>query len=134
MMGNMTIYSRKQRYAVNEFNCFLCRSLLTIDSYFFMKLELLIGDTKGQKNDVMAEAFRHVQHGSVVLIGPQTSAHAISVSRWLSLPSIDRALIGHSATSTKLSEPEFSNFVRTIPSDDIPAQAMAKLMKGLLVV
>ena len=88
---------------------------------------------KGQEKNVMEDMFRYVERGSVALIGPETSGQAIDVSRWLSLSSIDRALIGHSATSTKLSEPEFSNFVRTIPSDDIPAQAMAKLMKGLLV-
>ena len=81
----------------------------------------------------MTEMFRHVERGSVALIGPETSSQTIAVSKWLSLPSIDRALIGHIATSTKLSEQEFSNFVRTIPSDDIPAQAMVKLMKGLLV-
>ena len=98
-----------------------------------MKLELLIGDVKAQEKNVMAAAFRHVQRGSVALIGPETSGQTIAVSRWLSLPSIDRALIGHSATSPQLSEPEFSNLVRTSPSDDIPAQAMAKLMQGLLI-
>ena len=96
-----------------------------------VQLELLIGDIKGQENHAMAQAFRHVQRDSVALIGPKTSSQTISISRWLSLPSIDRALIGHSATSTKLSEPEFSNFVRTISSDAMPAQAMAKLIKGL---
>ena len=98
-----------------------------------MKLELLVGDTKRQEKNVMVVAFRHVQRGSVALIGPETCDEAILVSRWLALPSIDRALIGHSATSPQLSEPEFSNFLRTPPSDRFAAQAMTKLMKGLLV-
>ena len=99
----------------------------------FVKLELLIGDTKGQDKNVMAEAFRHVQHGSVALLGAETSGQTITVSRWLSLSSIDLALVGHSATSSELSTSEFSNFLRTSPSDDIQAQTMLQLMKGLLV-
>ena len=99
----------------------------------FLQLELLIGDIKGQEKNAKEDMFRYVERGSVALIGPETSSQTIAVSRLLSLPSVDRALIGHSATSTKLSDSEFSKFVRTIPSDDIAAQGMAKLMKGLLV-
>lgn len=97
-----------------------------------MKLELLIGDAKGTEENALAEAFRHIQGGSVALIGAETSGQTIAVSRWLSLPLIDRVLIGHSATSPELSDNRFSKFLRTCASDNIRAEAMAKLMKGLL--
>ena len=98
-----------------------------------MKIELLIGDSKRQKNIAVPEAHRHFQRGSVAMIGPASSGPTMEVSRWLIMPSIDRALIGYSATSPKLSEPAFSNFLRTSSSDDMPAKLMAKLMKGTLV-
>ena len=98
-----------------------------------MKIELLIVDTNAHEKNVMGAAFRHIQRGSVAFIGPATSRTTIPVSRWLSLPSIDRAIMGYSATSKKLSEPEFWNFARTPPTDDVPAKLMAKLMRGLLV-
>ena len=98
-----------------------------------MKIELLIGDTNAQEKNVMAAAFRHVQRGSVAFIGPGSSTKTIPVSRWLSLSSIDRAIIGFAATSPQLSKSEFSNFVRTPPTDDVPAKLMAKLMRGLLI-
>ena len=134
-MGYLTNCSHKRRFGVVYPLCtiaadFIKSSCIPIG---FLQLELLIGDIKGREKNAMEDMFRYVEHGSVALIGPETSSQTIAVSRGLSLPSIDRALIGHSATSTKLSEPEFSNFVRTIPSDATPAQAMAKLMRGLLV-
>ena len=95
-----------------------------------MKLELLIGDSKGNAQSALAEAFRHIQHGSIGFIGPSSSGPTKEVSRWLSIPSIDRAVIGYSATSSELSDSAFSNFVRTPPTDDIPAKVMAELMKG----
>ena len=99
-----------------------------------MKIELVVGDTNAQEKNAMAAAFRHVQLGSVAFIGPGTSGRTIPVSRWLSLPSIDRTIIGFAATSSQLSKKEeFSNFVRTIPNDDTLATLMAELMNGLLV-
>ena len=134
-MAYLTNCSHKRRFGVVFRLCtiaadFIKSSCIPIG---FLQLELLIGDIKGREKNAMEEVNRYVEHGSVALIGPETSSQTIAVSRGLSLPSVDRALIGHSATSTKLSEPEFSNFVRTIPSDATPAQAMAKLMRGLLV-
>ena len=97
------------------------------------KIRLLIGDTNAKEKNVMGAAFRHIQRGSVAFIGPASSGRTIPVARWLSLPSIDRAIIGYSATSPQLSKKEFWNFLRTPPTDDAPAKLMAKLMKGLLV-
>ena len=99
-----------------------------------MKIELLIGDSKGNGRSAMAEAYRHIQRGSISLIGPSTSSSTKEVSRWLSIPSINRAVIGYSATSSELSESAFSNFVRTVPTDDVPTRVIAELMKGQFTV
>ena len=100
----------------------------------FVKIGLLVRDTKLQPKVAMSEVYRQVQRGSVALIGPVSSGPTMEVSRWLSIPSIDRALIGYSATSPKLSDADFSNFLRTPLSDDLPAEVMAKLIKGQLFV
>ena len=92
---------------------------------------MLIGDTKRQETLALSEAYRHFQKRSVGFIGAASSSPTVAVSKWLSIPSIDRAMISYSATSPELSEPRFSNFLRTPPSDDVPAQLMAQqLMKG----
>ena len=96
------------------------------------KIRLLIGDTNAKEKNVMGAAFRHIQRGSVAFIGPEASKLTVLVSTWLSVPSIDRAIIGYAATSPQLSESEFSNFVRTPPSDNEHAKLMAKLMRGLV--
>ena len=57
----------------------------------------------------------------------------MEVSKSLSISSTNRALIGYSATSAKLSDPEFSHFLRTCPSDNSPAKLMAQLMKGTML-
>ena len=100
-----------------------------------MKLELVIGDSKRQERDAMAEAYRLHKYGSVALIGPASSGPTQAVSRWLSLPAVEphRLLMGYSATSAQLAKPEFSNFLRTPPGDNLQAESMAKLMTGLLV-
>ena len=98
-----------------------------------MKIELLIGDSKGNGRIAMAEAFRHIQRGSISIIGPHSSGPTKEVSRWLSIESINRAVIGFSATSSELSEPAYSNFARTVPTDDAAAKAMAKFMTGVFV-
>ena len=97
-----------------------------------MKIELLIGDSKGNGRSAMEEAFRHIQRGSISIIGPYSSGSTKEVSRWLSIPSINRAVIGYSATSSELGDSR-SNFVRTVPTDDAAANAMAKFMTGVFV-
>ena len=82
----------------------------------------------------MAETFRHVQQGSIGFIGPAFSSSTIQVSRVLSIPSIDRAVIGYSATSSELSDSAFSNFVRAVPTDDVPTIVVAELMKGRFIL
>ena len=99
----------------------------------FPKVKLLVGDSKLQKYIAVPEAHRLVQYGSVALIGPAASGPTMEVSKWLSISSNDRALIGYSATSSKLSDNEFSHFLRTCPSDNAPAKLMAKLMKGTML-
>ena len=99
----------------------------------FLKIRLFIGDTNAHGKSLMAAAFQHIQRGSVAMLGPETSSNTVPVSRWLSVPSIDRAIIGYKATSPQLSESEFFNFVRTPPSDNISAKLMAKLMRGVFV-
>ena len=81
----------------------------------------------------MPEAHRLVQRGSVALIGPAASGPTMEVSKSFTISSTDRALIGYAATSSELSERSFLNFLRTPPSDDVPAKLMATLMKGPLV-
>ena len=114
-----------------------CNMILIVGHCFcvFVKLELVIGDSKRQERDAMAEAYRLHTVGSVALIGPASSGPTQAVSRWLSLPAVKpkRLLMGYSATSAELAKPEYSNFLRTPPGDDIQAKSMTILMKGLLV-
>lgn len=79
----------------------------------------------------MELAYGLSQSHCVGFIGPYTSGSTMDVSKLLSIPSIDRALMGYSATSSQLSDSSFSNFLRTIPSDDVLAKLMANLMAGL---
>ena len=100
-----------------------------------MKLELLIGDSKKEKQIAMAEAHRQVQHDSIAFIGPGSSGATTEVSKWLSIPSVNRGLIGYSATSSELSDSSaFPNYVRTPPTDDVQAVMMAQLMKGRFIL
>ena len=114
-----------------------CNMVLIVGHCFcvFVKLELVIGDSKRLERNAMAEAYRHHTGGSVALIGPASSGPTQAVSRWLSLPAVKphRLLMGYSATSVELRKPEFSNFLRTPPGDDIQVVSMTKLMQGLLV-
>ena len=98
------------------------------------KIELLIGDSKGQIVIAKQDAHRLLQRGSVALIGPGSSGPTIEVSQSLLKSSVNRALIGYSATSPRLSDPAFSNFLRTPPSADSSAKLMAKLMKGSMTI
>ena len=100
-----------------------------------MKIELLIGDSKRQSVMATQEANRLVQRGSVALIGPGSSEPTIQVSKLLSKPSVDRTLIGYSATSPALSRPkEYSHFLRTPPSASVAARLTATLMRGAIAI
>ena len=71
----------------------------------------------------MGEAFKLIEQGCVSLIGPASSGPTTEISTLMSkIPPIDRTIIGYSATSPKLSEPSFSNFLRTPPADDVQAE------------
>ena len=99
-----------------------------------MKLKLLVRDSKRQAKQAMGEAFKLIEQGCVALIGPASSGPTTEISTLMSkIPPIDRTIIGYSATSPKLSESSFSNFLRTPPADDVQAALMAILMKGLCV-
>ena len=96
-----------------------------------MKLELLVSDTKVQTKYALEEAYKLANHNCVGYIGAWTSGTTIEVSNWLSIPSIDRAIIAYSASSPRLSEPDFSNVLRTKESDEVPTTLIAKLMGGV---
>ena len=100
-----------------------------------MKLKLLVRDSKAQEEQARTEAFGLTQtHDCIALIGPGSSGPTKEVSTLMStVASIDRAIIGYTATTPDLSAARFSNFLRTVPSDDAQAKLMATLMKGLLV-
>ena len=100
---------------------------------FFVKLKLLVGDSKVQSKHALGAAFNLAKQDCVAFIGAWASGPTMAVSKWLSIPLIDRVLLGSSSTSPLLSGPAYSNFLRIPPSDDVPAQLMAKLMKGLLL-
>ena len=98
-----------------------------------VKLKLLVGDTKLQVRQAQAEVLRLAKLDCVGFIGPASSALAPEVSALLSLkPRPDRATISYSVTSSELSESRFSNFLRTIPTNDVQTKLMAKLMRGML--
>ena len=98
-----------------------------------MKLKLLVGDSKRQEKQAEAEALRLNKHGCIGFIGAAASGPTIEVSNVLSAPAIDRAIISYSARSSRLSEPSFTNFVRTSLSDVAQSKMIATLMKGLFV-
>ena len=79
----------------------------------------------------MEEILKLVKSDCIGFIGPTSSGPTIAAATVLSLPSTNRAIVGYSATSPQLSHSQFSNFVRTVPADDVPAKLTAKLMKGL---
>ena len=109
-----------------------------------LQLKMLVRDSKRQAKQVIESAFRLTQRGCVGagdkitplvgVIGPASSGPTIATSNTFSIPSIDRTVIGYSATSADLSGPSFSNFLRTPPSDAVQAQMMATLMKGLSAI
>ena len=96
-----------------------------------MKLKLLVGDSKRQAKQAEAEALRlGIKHGCIGFIGAASSGPTIDASNLLSAPLLDRAIISYSATSSRLSEPSFTNFARTPLSDVAQSKVIATLMKG----
>ena len=95
-----------------------------------VKLKLLVGDSKREAKQAVAEALRLTKHGCIGFIGAASSGATIEVSNLLSAPAIDRAIISYSATSSRLSEPSFTNFARTPLSDVAQSKVIATLMKG----
>ena len=79
----------------------------------------------------MEEILKLVKSDCIGFIGPTSSGPTIAAATLLSLPSMDRAIVGYSASSPDLSHPQFSHFLRTVPADDVAAELTAKLMKGL---
>ena len=96
-----------------------------------LQLELLPRDDKYQVEQTIEEILNLVKSDCIGFIGPTSSGPTIAAATLLSLPSMDRAIVGYSASSPDLSHPQFSHFTRTNPADDIPAKLTAKLMKGL---
>ena len=98
-----------------------------------VKLELLVRDTKIQTEYALEETYNLVKRNCVGFIGAWDSGTTVEVSKLLSIPSIDRAIIAYSATSSRLSESDFSNVLRTKESDQVPVQVAAELMTGFYV-
>ena len=96
-----------------------------------VKLKLLVSDTKTQTKYALEEAYNLAKHNCVGYIGAWNSDTTIEVSNWLSIQSINRAIIAYSASSPRLSEPDFSNVLRTKESDEVLTKLMAKLMTGM---
>ena len=71
------------------------------------------------------------KYGCAGYIGAWASSPTMALSKFLAQPPIDRAIISPSAASPKLSEPEYTNFLRTGVSEEVSANLMATLMIGL---
>ena len=95
-----------------------------------VKLELLVSDIKIQTKYALGEAYKLVKRNCVGFIGTWTSGTTIEVSKLLSIPLIDRAIISYAASSPQMSEPDFSNVLRTKESDEVVTTLMAKMMRG----
>ena len=108
-------------------------SLRTLHILSYAQLELLVRDSKAQVQPAKDEASTLAKFGCVGFIGPWGSGPSIEVVKILSVPSIDRATIGYSASSPELGKTIFSNYVRTNPSVHTKAELAAKLIKGTLV-
>ena len=89
---------------------------------------MLTKDSKQEEKTAISQVYTLAEYDCVAYIGPAASTPTKKVSFFTSIPLIDRAVIGYSATSTELSEPRFSNFLRTPPADDVTAKMMASLM------
>ena len=64
-----------------------------------------------------------------VIVGPASSGVSVPLSIVTEIHSTP--IVSHWATSPQLSEPFFDHFLRTIPSDDVTAFALAKLFKEM---
>ena len=111
-----------------------CATTLDVDKkciVLSVKLKLLVRDTRVQTKYALEETYNLAKHNCVGYIGAWNSGTTIEVSNLLSIPSIDRAIIAYSASSPRLSEPDFSNVLRTKESDVVPTKLIAKLMTGM---
>ena len=77
------------------------------------------------------EASKLANFGCVGYIGPWASGPSIEVAKFLSVHSINRAIVGYAAGSPQLSTDRFSNYVRTNPGVQTKVNLVVKLMKGL---
>lgn len=89
---------------------------------------MLAKDSKQEEIAAISQVYTLAEYDCVAYIGPYASTPTKQVSIFTSIPLIDRAVIGFSATSTELSKPRFSNFLRTYPADDVTAKMMTSLM------
>ena len=104
-----------------------------------MQLKLLVRDSKLQSKPAMEAVMQLTQDllpkRCVGFITAEASGPTIEMyKKSLSTKAIDRAMISCSATSPQLSEPSFSNFLRTPPSDNVGAEMMTTLMNGVLMI
>ena len=98
-----------------------------------IQLKLLVRGSTGNPRLAMQEVLQLSPKSYVGVIIGDNSGAAIEVANLLAVPIIDRSVIGCTATSSWLSKPKYSNFVRTAPSDYVLANMMAKLIRSELV-
>ena len=118
-------------YSLQKFGCVCSNHAADIYDCLLMKLKLLVSDTKIQTKYTLEEAYSLAKRDCVGFIGAWTSGTTMQASKLLSISSIDRAIIAYSASSPRLSEPDFSNVLRTKLSDEVGTKLMTKLMRGL---
>ena len=115
----------------------MCFTILDREYYFVcltIQLKLLVRDTKGDPRYALEEVLKLSRTQTYVgIITGESSGPTMEMVKLLSIPMIDHAVISYIATSPYLSRPDYSNFVRTAPSDAVQAKMMAALMKGGLV-
>ena len=97
-----------------------------------MQLKLLVRDTKQEIKPAVEAALDLQAERCVGFITAEASGPTKEMFRILQ--NLDGAMISCAATSPQLSEPSFSNLLRTPPSDNVPAKMMATLMKGVLAI
>ena len=95
------------------------------------QLELLVRDSKMQVEHAKDEASKLATFGCVGYIGPWASGASIEVAKFLSVQSINRAIVGYAASSPQLATDRFSNYVRTNPGVQTKVELVVKLIKGL---
>ena len=77
------------------------------------------------------EASKLANFDCVGFIGPWASDSSMEVFKLLSVPSINRGMIGYSASSPQLSTDGFSNYVRANPGVQTKVELVVELIKGV---